>query len=305
MGMFLTDPGCVAQRKYVNLSAWDKYDGDGLVIFHDDAGDENHIGCCKDILHTLLPKATVYSGGIGYSVSDGLVSECHISCSETKETLSFDDFVTKYGVSLINNSTDGGDSTKILPIALYMKGKINQYNLIMTGAYGNGGHTTQKYRGACITVTACHLNDKGVPVYSNDSTGNDVDFAMFNGFRPGTSFASPFLLGMAGKLRCRNPNITQDEVKSYFKAHSQDLLTDGFDIQSGWGVPIMGEPKTIVKMQIGNNVMTVDGIDVILDQSPVVDMKTNRTLIPVRAISEALGATVEWDQVTHTITVEL
>jgi hypothetical protein len=37
MGMFFTDLDCVAQRKYVNLPYWDKYTGEGLVIFHDDA----------------------------------------------------------------------------------------------------------------------------------------------------------------------------------------------------------------------------------------------------------------------------
>ena len=304
MGMFLTDANCIAQRKYVNLPAWDKYDGNGLSIFCDDVG-ADHAPCVVDIIQTILPKAKVYSGNIGYQKIDDKILACIVSCKELGVTMAFDDFVTKYDISLINNSTDGGKGTTILPEALYMRDKIKQYNLIFCGCAGNdnGSPCTQKYNGACIIVTSCHLNDKGVPIFSNESIGPNIDFAMFNGFQPGTSFASPFLLGMAGKLRCKYPNITQEEVKAYFKAHCEDLLVDGFDIQSGWGLPKMGEPKTIVKMQIGRNVMTVDGVDVILDQPPVIDCKTNRTLIPVRAISEALGASVEWDQATKTITI--
>ena len=303
MGMFLTDANCINQRKFVNLPSWDKYDGEGISIFCDDAGGD-HAECTKDIVQTILPKAKVYTGNIGYQKITDKILACLITCKETGQTLQFDDFVKKYGIQLINNSTDGGKGTEILPEAAYMKEKIKQYNLIMCGAAGNanGSPCTQKYNGACIVVTACHLNDKGVPVYSNESIGPNIDFAMFNGFQPGTSFASPFLLGMAGKLRCRNPNITQDDVKAYFKAHCKDILAVGFDVQSGWGVPIMGDVKTIIKMQIGSNIMTVDGSVTALGKAPVIT--GGNTMIPMRAPFEALGAKVDWDAATKTITIE-
>lgn len=44
----------------------------------------------------------------------------------------------------------------------------------------------------------------------------------------------------------------------------------------------------------------VDGIRLIFDQPPVAE--SGRTLVPVRAIFEALGATVEWDGDTQTVT---
>lgn len=239
--MFLWDENCIAQRKYVNLPVWDKYDGDGLVIFCDDA-DDNHAECVQDIIATILPKATIYSGSIGYISSGGIIADVNVSCRETQEFLLFDKFIKKYGVSMINNSTDGGKGNTVLPIAEWMKNKIRQYDLIMTGAAGNnnGGPTAQKYSGACIVVTSALLKN-GKAVASVRSVGENIDFAMFNGFQPGTSFSSPFLLGMAGKLRCRYPHITQDEVKAYFKAHSEALSEEKFDINSGWGLPIMGD----------------------------------------------------------------
>jgi len=303
MGLFATDAGCLAQMKYVKLPDWDMFTGKGLVIFCDDA-DPNHCGCVVDIIHTILPEATIYSGTIGTVKLGGVLTKETISCRELGITLPFDDFIVKYNVSMINNSTDGGQGTTVLPEAVWMKEKIKQYNLIMTGAAGNGSScpTTQPYSGACLVVTSALLKE-GKAVASVRSIGENVDFAMFNGFQPGTSFSSPFLLGMAGKLRCRNPKITQDEVKAYFKSHREDLLVDGFDIQSGWGLPILGIPDTVIEMQVDRNVMTVDGIDVILDQPLIFNPKTNRTLMPLRAPIEALGATVSWNQANKKVTI--
>ena len=64
----------------------------------------------------------------------------------------------------------------------------------------------------------------------------------------------------------------------------------------------MGKTETIIKMQIGNKTMDVDGRKVTLDQEPII--KNSRTLVPLRAITESLGAKVEWDEPTKTITIE-
>lgn len=46
--------------------------------------------------------------------------------------------------------------------------------------------------------------------------------------------------------------------------------------------------------------VTIDGQNVAFDQPPIID--NDRTLVPMRAIFEALGATVEWDGETRTVT---
>ncbi len=45
---------------------------------------------------------------------------------------------------------------------------------------------------------------------------------------------------------------------------------------------------------------TVDGVQVVFDQAPVI--QDGRTLVPMRAIFEAMGANVEWDGDTRTVT---
>lgn len=57
----------------------------------------------------------------------------------------------------------------------------------------------------------------------------------------------------------------------------------------------------IVKLQVGNNQATVDGNTVSLDQSPVII--DARTFVPIRFISEAFGAEVNWDGTTKTVTI--
>ena len=63
-------------------------------------------------------------------------------------------------------------------------------------------------------------------------------------------------------------------------------------------------PKvTVVKVQIGSDIMTVNGNAVQID-APA-EIMNGRTFLPLRAISEALGATVDWIAETQGITVTL
>ncbi len=56
-----------------------------------------------------------------------------------------------------------------------------------------------------------------------------------------------------------------------------------------------------VSVSIGSNIATVSGKAVELDQSAV--LVQDRTLVPLRFISEAYGANVDWDENTSTVTI--
>ena len=104
MGLFLTDEKCIRQRQYVNIPQWHEagYKGKGFTIFHDDVN-YTHSECCVDIIQTILPEARVLSGRIENIQKNNEVTGCNVYCNETDEILSFDDFITKYDVSQINN----------------------------------------------------------------------------------------------------------------------------------------------------------------------------------------------------------
>jgi hypothetical protein len=61
--------------------------------------------------------------------------------------------------------------------------------------------------------------------------------------------------------------------------------------------------QTVIILQIGNSTFTVNGVSNTLDSPPVI--KNNRTLLPIRAIVEALGGSVSWDPNEKKVTVTL
>ena len=61
--------------------------------------------------------------------------------------------------------------------------------------------------------------------------------------------------------------------------------------------------QTVIVLQIGNTTFTVNGQIRTLDSPPII--KNGRTLLPIRAIIEALGGTVEWIPTTKSITIKL
>lgn len=61
------------------------------------------------------------------------------------------------------------------------------------------------------------------------------------------------------------------------------------------------DEETIISLVIDSPIMYVNGKSVELLTPPVI--MNNRTLVPLRAISEAAGADVEWDGVTRTVTI--
>ena len=61
--------------------------------------------------------------------------------------------------------------------------------------------------------------------------------------------------------------------------------------------------KTIITMQIGNTDVTVNEDVIKNDVAPVI--RNNRTLVPIRVITETLGGTVDWDDATKTVTLNI
>lgn len=60
---------------------------------------------------------------------------------------------------------------------------------------------------------------------------------------------------------------------------------------------------TAVELYLDGNVAYDDGKSILLDQAPIADRKTGRTLVPLRFVGEALGAEVAWEKETRKITV--
>jgi hypothetical protein len=59
----------------------------------------------------------------------------------------------------------------------------------------------------------------------------------------------------------------------------------------------------VVQVKIGSKVMLINGAAITMDVAP--EIKDGRTMLPFRWIAQALGASVEWDEATQTVTVKL
>ena len=68
--------------------------------------------------------------------------------------------------------------------------------------------------------------------------------------------------------------------------------------------PEISRPEAkVISLVLGERVTTVDGMSHILDAAPFVKPGVNRTLVPVRFLSEMLGARVQWQAETQQIII--
>ena len=59
----------------------------------------------------------------------------------------------------------------------------------------------------------------------------------------------------------------------------------------------------VIQVQIKSKVMLINGAKIVMDVAP--EIKDGRTMLPFRWIAQALGASVEWDEATKTVTMKL
>ena len=84
------------------------------------------------------------------------------------------------------------------------------------------------------------------------------------------------------------------EIKAAFKEEKTPATEE----------PSKGEKKEIViKMQIGNKNIDVNGKTITNDAAPII--RNDRTLIPIRFITESLGGKVDWNGVTKEVTLNI
>ena len=81
------------------------------------------------------------------------------------------------------------------------------------------------------------------------------------------------------------------------------IVAPNFDVKNASGdvAPVAGN-KTEVKLTIGQTTAYVNGEAKTLDVAPVIE--NGRTLMPLRFIAEAMGATIAWDGATGTATLD-
>lgn len=132
-----------------------------------------------------------------------------------------------------------------------------------------------------------------------DNKGNYHSFP-FNG----TSGSSPFIAGMAGLYRQIFGKVDLNQFREFLYRHTIDLEEEGYDKETGHGLHISPSTDKITKidMWIDNHIFQINKISKVSDVAPqIID---DRTFVPIRWVSENLGATVYWDNKEYKVTIK-
>lgn len=295
------------QNKYCGVDRWHKagITGKGVAVWNMENEKATHgKQTTQRILHAA-PDATVINASLSMASNNKEVKYAN-AVLDDGTVYEVEEFIKKFNVKCLTRSV-GGDTANSKVASEFWRNLQEKYKLILFNSAGNDGSKSRDGGDdydPFIYVGALSLNKNGIWIEPYSSEHDRVDFADFRGEWAGTSFASPYLCGKAALLVQKYGHHTDQEfVFDYFKSHAEDLHDVDYDRKTGWGLPIMGKVETEIIMQIGNHKITVDGKPIILDQCPVYNERGDRTLVPLRAIAEAFGATVDWDEATKTITI--
>lgn len=192
---------------------------------------------------------------------------------------------------------------------------MSSYCIPITAAVGNDGYDDKIQYPArlpyVIGVGALEQYRDKVAMYSN--RGPEIDclaptdiyipktegVMMFNG----TSCSSAVVAGMLLLLMEHlGRKITASEAIEYVWDNCQDFGIPGFDSASGYGVFVLKEvEKMEVKLTVGSVKAYVDSQEITIDAPPVVN--NGRILVPLRVVTDILGAEVHWDNIKKEVTV--
>jgi hypothetical protein len=294
-----------AQNDYCGITKWHNagITGNGVVVWNMENSKATHgKQTTQRVLHSA-PDATIINATLSMSSDNKSVKYAN-AILDDGTTYKVEDFIKQFNIKCLTRSV-GGSTANSKTASEFWTALQKKYKLIMFNSAGNegsdgrdGGNDYDPF----IYVGALSLNKNGIWIEPYSSEHDRVDFATFRGEWSGTSFSAPYLCGQSALLVQKyGHHIDQEFVYEYFKSHATDLHDIDYDTKTGWGLPIMGDPKTVIKMQVGNFKATVDGKTVIMDVAPKIE--NQRTLVPLRFISEALGAEVGWDDKTKTVTI--
>lgn len=131
-----------------------------------------------------------------------------------------------------------------------------------------------------------------------DSSVSDPGFSVIATDGTTTLLQTKGVLNTA--LACDKPCTGKFEITfTDDKGHAYQVVSDTFTFKDPDAEP---ESAKKVVVTIGSTTMQVDGKNKTIIAPPIVD--NGRTYVPLRAISEAFGATVDWKQATNLITID-
>ena len=282
------------ENDFCNVTEWhaNGITGKGVNVWNCE-DKSNHGQTSARRIRDAAPNANIYWGSINAIQNQGKVLEVNITDSNDVK-YSPEEWIQTYNIKVASRSMarafagkDEGEWREL------WEGLWKKYRLVICDSAGNEADKERnKPEGYDIAITVGAVYDNLKPT-SYTSVTDDVDFADFTGVWSGTSFSCPYLAGKAALLIERYGDMSQTEIFNYFKMCAKDLSVEGEDNRTGWGIVVLPKfNKKYITMTTKSNTYYIDGKAYEMDTKPV--NKNGNVLVPLRVISEALGATVDW-----------
>ena len=297
----------IEQKAYDKTAEWNAngFTGEGVVVWDMESGNTTHGKSTRNRVLDAAPNATVINGSHCFILNkDGIQREWvdWKNCQKTGEA-----FIRKHEISILTQSILGSkkpEREKFL--SAYYRDLRDRFGLMLFNAAGNDGEEGVRAGGLPETeslyVGACTLGTDGKPfMHKYSSIGNkpeDVDFTTFvRSGQNGTSFAAPYLAGIAALLKQRYGFASNSEVRAYLKMVSEPIntghTTGSYDLVSGYGIPILPSVSNrFMVLTIGEDGYKLNGNSFKMDAVPFI--REGRTFVPVSFISLAFGCGVVW-----------
>jgi sugar lactone lactonase YvrE len=135
--------------------------------------------------------------------------------------------------------------------------------------------------------------------FADNTTVSDPSFTFTGKTDPGctvTINGSTVLVGSGGNF---SGNIYLSEGSNTITV----IASSKYNVTNKIVRTVYLKTSTTIVLKIGKSTFTVNGVNNTLDSPPII--KNSRTLVPIRAIVEALGGSVGWDGTTRKVTITL
>ncbi len=267
---------------------------------------------------TFTVSATGYSGtydGKQHSISvdagDAAVTYSTDGENYTAENPSFTDAgtYTVYYKAVKANHEDvlGSAEVKITKAAAKLElsaaggsSRINRGPVTFTYTYDGDGKVTVASSDENVATASVDTDKKVVTVTLKAVGTAKITVSAAEGDNFLAKDATYGLTVQKKKSSSSSSATTTDKDKDNNKTIDNDKTTDNNQAKDDNSA---AEKSKVIKLQIGSRIVNVDNEAVIYDTAPVI--RNDRTLVPIRIVTETLGGIVDWNGVTKEVTLHI
>ncbi len=210
-------------------------------------------------------------------------------------------------------STVGADTTSYTD-GTVEDGKTYYYRVKAVNGAGESGYSNEaRVRvpecsvppNAPSNLTATVVSSSEVDLFWKDNSDNEDGFKIERKVSGGT-YETVATVG-ADKITYRDSGLTKGVVYYYRVKAFNDKGDSDYSNEVSVKIPSEEKKEIVIKLWPDNEYMFVNGkkqeIDPGRGTKPVIIPKWGRTVVPIRAIVEALGGTIEWDGTERKVTI--